>query len=309
MPWVEISQAAFTMGISERTIRNWIKSGKLNAKTENGRRLVEIPEEELRAGPADEESAEFQGEDIFEESEGEEGERMLDTQKRLEVALLECGRVKGTLASQERIMENLSGNIGELTAKLQKANQRSSRLVLWCVLIAFLGVLAVIANHEVNQNQIQEVRQEKAEKEAELSRELADKQAGFSAEREKLRREMESKFEERIAAVKAELKEQHQQEIARLEKVYEDQEEDFKDQVAELKGTVKDLREKLENARVEARGLEESKTRLEAQAERLRETLAVQAQQIEKIEEYKTEISKLQSDLIEAKKELLKRNP
>lgn len=131
MPWTDISQAAFTLGVSERTIRNWIKNGKMNSRSINGRREVEIPDPE--DGPAAH---------AFADDMEDETKSGFDPQKRLEVALIECGRVKGTLASQERVMENLSANIQELNAKLQKANDHIWKRTLLAVGAAFLGILA-----------------------------------------------------------------------------------------------------------------------------------------------------------------------
>ncbi|MHC4887180.1 MAG: hypothetical protein ACYTGH_19045, partial [Planctomycetota bacterium] len=146
MLWVEISQAAFMMGISERTIRNWVKSGKLNARTDNGQRMVEVPEEDYTGnGPGDDDA--FSDGNPFDEMENASAEdTSIGPQKRLEIALLECGRVKGTLASQERIMETLSSNIAELTAKLQRSQNLTSRWIMACIACALLAVVAYFAS-------------------------------------------------------------------------------------------------------------------------------------------------------------------
>jgi excisionase family DNA binding protein len=143
MPWVDMSQAAFMLGVSERTIRNWIKSGKMSARNIGGRREVEVPD------PGDENASR-----AFAEEDDENGGVSLETQKRLEVALIECGRVKGTLASQERIMENLHSNIHELNAKLQKSERRIAMRTIYCVVIACLGVLGYILTKSFYENSL-----------------------------------------------------------------------------------------------------------------------------------------------------------
>ncbi len=151
MPWVELSQAALELGVSERTIRNWIRSGKLEARTENGRREVEIPE--------------LQPEAV--ESERIDDANALTTlppQKRLEVALLECGRIKGTLVSQERIMEGLSANITELNAKLQHTQGLVAKRTMFSLAAVFLGILAYLLssafNQDARQREVGSIRQQ-----------------------------------------------------------------------------------------------------------------------------------------------------
>jgi len=222
MPWVEISQAAFTLGISERTLRNWIKSGKVKAKTENGHRMVELPDEEFAdAGGADDTGERI--DDVYgEESEG----NFLDTQKRLEVALLECGRVKGALSSQERIMETLSANIAELTAKLQKSQNQIWRWIVVAVSAFFLGIVAYFVTTAFHERQLRQTSDEYqvaidslrddrskaertiADKEAEKLRELAQQQTEFQEtlkqERVELRAELEAKQKAAIREVRDE---------------------------------------------------------------------------------------------------------
>jgi len=298
MPWVDISQAAFTMGISERTIRNWIKAGKLNAKTENGQRMVEIPEEELRASAGGGEDASFTDSEFFEDEEGDgEGGRMLGTQKRLEVALLECGRVKGTLASQERIMETLSSNIAELTAKLQKSQNRSWKLIMLALGIAFLGVVAILARNSLHKDDLASMRKEHREeldavatKKTEVETRLLEERTENLQKQLELRTQYDKDLEAKIAAAKQELKQLWQADIDRLR-------EDHKRALDEKNALIEQLRNTNKELETRAIRLEEQEKSLKSDIAKLEDTLGSQARQLEKLEEYKTRIIELQDEI------------
>ncbi|MFW5857653.1 MAG: hypothetical protein ACOCX4_07240 [Planctomycetota bacterium] len=298
MPWVDISQAAFTMGISERTIRNWIKAGKLNAKTENGQRMVEIPEEELRASAGGGEDASFADSEFFEDGEGDgEGGRMLGTQKRLEVALLECGRVKGTLASQERIMETLSSNIAELTAKLQKSQNRSWKLIMLALGIAFLGVVAILARNSLHKDDLASMRKEHREeldavatKKTEVETRLHEERTENLQKQLELRNQYDKGLEAKVADAKQELKQLWQADIDRLR-------EDHKRTLDEKNALIEQLRNTNKELETKAIRLEEQEKSLKSDIAKLEDTLGSQARQLEKLEEYKTRIIELQDDL------------
>jgi uncharacterized coiled-coil protein SlyX len=304
MPWVDISHAAFTMGISERTIRNWIKSGKLNAKTENGRRVVEIPDEELHRG-ADtegEDAGQYAGHSMFDENEDESSEGMLDTQKRLEVALLECGRVKGTLASQERVMETLSSNIAELTAKLQKSQNRAWKLIMACLAVAFLGVIVVLARNSMYEKELSDRRDEhrkeltvEKDKVESVRDELQRAEIDYLKQEAALREELKEEKAKALAEQEQKLEARHEKTLATLEKSKDDQ-------IGKLEATIQDLREDLESVRAEKIKLEAETEKAKANAAKLADTVEAQAAQLEKMEEYKTRIISLQDELDKLRK-------
>ncbi len=233
MSWVDLSQAAFTLGVSERTIRNWIKNGKLQARSNNGRREVEIPE------PEDAGSSR-----VFADEESEP--TGLNAQKRLEVALIECGRVKGTLASQERIMENLSSNITELQAKLQKSHSAIWQRTLLCVVIGFLGMSAWAITDRMS-------KQELAEKQHAHGTELLsliethhqEKKEDAKLHAEKLAQKEDTKNKERLKA----LTNQSEQLEKRHRKAFADYRGEVEKRIGRLDEQIEKLRTKLDEVK------------------------------------------------------------
>lgn len=305
MPWVEISQAAFTLGISERTLRNWIKSGKINAKTENGQRMVEIPDEEYASGSS---SDNMDSNERFEDAYSEnEGGASLDTQKRLEVALLECGRVKGTLASQERIMETLSANIAELTAKLQKSQNRSWKLVLSCVVVAFLGTVAVLMKGSYSQQEIlhktdgfvQELQQRET-----LIREAERKASEKERELLSVKLQQREEFDKKLKAELAELEERkaqsHKEAIIELKK-------EFRDLLDKSEGTIKEQRDDLQKKNAELLRLTQTHQKIIEERDRLQAKLEEQARLLEDFDRLKKQYRELESELIEARRKQVTR--
>ncbi len=254
MPWVDISEAAFTLGVSERTIRNWIKSGKLQARSSGGRREVEIPE------PDKGQTAQAFADDET------EGGQPIEVQKRLEVALIECGRVKGTLASQERMMENLSANIAELNAKLQKSERVIGRRTLWCVIIAFLGVGAYSLSRAwyntdvhtralAHQKQLREMEKEHGEKLDQRNdlhrKEMKEFRTQKDAERQKALSDMEARLSQEYNKKLEDLRERLGSRINELEEANRglsqalEEEKKAHEKVA---GEMEHIRKDLENA-------------------------------------------------------------
>lgn len=280
MPWVDIAEAAFTLGVSERTIRNWIKSGKLEARNMDGRREVNIPEAEEteRAHAYNDDDGEGTG---------------LDTQKRLEVALIECGRVKGTLASQERMMESLSSNIAELNAKLQRSERTIGLRTIYCLIIALIAVTTILlvryfdeaklSQAQINHRDEQILKAETHSTEMTNlreahQRELANAQNDFQEKMKKQREELETKRGQALVELENRLSARYEAEIARIQKTLEkvqaahDQaKKEFDDAKMQLA-----LKEKmLELAETQLAGKEErvselEKTRQELEAEVVR---------------------------------------
>ncbi|MBN2711951.1 MAG: hypothetical protein JXR97_05865 [Planctomycetes bacterium] len=205
MPWVDIAEAAFTLGVSERTIRNWLKSGKLEARNSNGRREVHIPDSDGAQN----------GQAFMDDDEG--GEENLGVQKRLEVALIECGRVKGTLASQERMMESLSSNIAELNAKLQSNERVIARRTIWCVAIAFVGLLGWVLTKSFDEARIADKEKahitEKGELKDSYNKELIKKQDEFIKKNDDVRKE----YKDELKVLKADMEKEKSAALTKLE--------------------------------------------------------------------------------------------
>jgi|GEM_PF-3443963 len=293
MPWVEISQAAFMMGLSERTIRNWIKSGKINAKTENGRRVVEVPEEEFAQTTGAGAEGAYAEHETFGETEGEaeEGEQALGTQKRLEIALLECGRVKGTLASQERIMETLSSNIAELTAKLQKSQNRNWKLVLACLFIASLGVVAVMASNSVYNTDLNQQQREYDSRLQGVRAELNAAELAAEREANRLREEHKDELAAALTAQKKELEADHQAALDKAESAYERFRQDLLDRLEQSEAALTELRE-------EQRADQKRLLELNQEASTLKDELARQEKRFEDEKRTLEELNRRQKDEI-----------
>ncbi|MHC4872952.1 MAG: hypothetical protein ACYTFY_14005 [Planctomycetota bacterium] len=306
MPWVEISQAAFTLGISERTLRNWIKSGKINAKTEQGQRMVEIPEEEFStsdngSGPAD------NGERFDEAYSESETGTSLDTQKRLEVALLECGRVKGTLASQERIMETLSANIAELTAKLQKSQNWSWKLVVACVVVAFLGTAAVLMRGSYHQAELlkkTETFAEELQAKESLIREAENNANAKERELLSVKLQQREEFDKRLKKELIELEERkartHKEAISELKK-------EFRELLDKSEAALKEQRVELQKKNAELLKLTQTFQKITEERDRLQLKLEEQARLLEDFDRLKKQYRELESELIESRRKQLRR--
>ncbi|MBN1257093.1 MAG: hypothetical protein JXA52_05250 [Planctomycetes bacterium] len=303
MPWVEISQAAFMMGISERTIRNWVKSGKISAKTENGRRMVEIPDEELRASGADAEP--FPEDDAFQDTEESQTD-IMGAQKRLEVALLECGRVKGTLASQERIMETLSSNIGELTAKLQKSQNRAWKFIIVSLVVASIGLVVVLINKSAYYEKEGAIREDhtkalelKNQTILELNKEKSDRRWEFLTEMNKREKELE---EEKKQA----LKEQEEEFEGQIEKAEEKVRAQLNDIIDNKDNYIRELQDNLKQETFKVAELEAKEAVLKEDITELEAMIESKNLEIMALEEVQTRYLELQKRIID--KEILKDN-
>jgi outer membrane murein-binding lipoprotein Lpp len=301
MPWVEISQAAFMMGISERTIRNWIKSGKLNAKTDNGRRLVEIPEEEYN-GPSDGTDEPFGDSEGLGDDGASADDSSLSTQKRLEIALLECGRVKGTLSSQERIMETLSSNIAELTAKLQRSQNNTWKLVVLCVGLAFIALSAYLLSSayysqklgDSNQKHYDEITALRTKSSNELllaSKETTDRVTSLQKEMQK------AIFENTKAA-----KEEYARQLEGIKSSYQKMEVQYKDLLNKSETQVKDLSSKRETLRTQVLEITQQLQTLKDEKTQLQRKLDNQARQLEEMDRLKQQYRELESELIDERR-------
>ncbi len=271
MPWVDIAEAAFTLGVSERTIRNWIKSGKLEARNSNGKREVHIPDSE--------EAQQGQGYADEEDSRG----GPIDAQKRLEVALIECGRVKGTLASQERMMETLSANIATLNAKLQNSERILGRRTIWCLIVAFIGILGVFIikgyddriitdrdkQHAGERERMRETHWAEVDgMKSEHKGELKDLNEKHMAEQSKLRLELGKEKSEALGKLKSEMTALHTREVEKLSAKIES----LREELEAVKTAKITAEAKLEASQ---KGLETAELRL-AEAERTRQDLEAQ---------------------------------
>jgi CII-binding regulator of phage lambda lysogenization HflD len=299
MPWVEISQAAFTLGVSERTLRNWIKSGKINAKTENGKRLVDIPEEEYSST---EENSSTTGDETIEDAYSDESGTKLDTQKRLEVALLECGRVKGTLASQERIMETLSANIAELTAKLQKSQNRAWKLILICVGVAFIGVVAVLMRgsyyHEEllrKTNGFSEQLEVRNKKILEANEEVTKAKIREYETKTKMRDEFDSKLKEELEHQESKTLKRHKEEIDELKT-------EFRAMLAKNDKTIAEQRKDLDKKNADLLKLSQVLQKVTQERDRLQSKLDEQARILEDFDRLKKQYRDLESELIDSRR-------
>lgn len=281
MAWMDVSQAAFELGISERTLRNWVRSGKLKTRTDdNGRRMVEIPDEELEA-EATADSEAFGSADAHADGEAEEGSFAI--QKRLEIALLECGRVKGTLASQERIMENLTGNVSELSGKLQRAQSQTWKLILALLVVAFLGVVASYMSNayyrdhfQTEQNSTvadyaQRLEQINAKNDEKIKTLTDEKQAEVNALRDKQKDELmalQGKYASDAAVKEEQLKQEFIQKAEEIEERYK-KDIEYARELKETNTKERDNWEKeLSELRAENRKLTRERDRLNDQVER-----------------------------------------
>jgi len=116
MPWMEVPQAALLLGVSEKTVKSWIHSGRLTSRTVDSALEVELPD------PAAEAIA-----------------IPLESDARLALAVHECGRVRGTLVTQERMIEAQAAEIAEVRARAARAEKTVFRRTLACFLLAFGG--------------------------------------------------------------------------------------------------------------------------------------------------------------------------
>ncbi len=282
MPWVDISEAAFTLGVSERTIRNWIKSGKLQARSLGGRREVEIPEPDH--GPTAQ---------AFTDDEHDSGQP-IETQKRLEVALIECGRVKGTLASQERMMESLSSNIAELNAKLQRSERTIGRRTVWCVIIAFLGIGAWSLSRSWYTNDILKKRNEHMEEIISLktSNENALKEKDIA--REKALRELRlEKDNERAKALKDltdRLVNEYKQKIEELKTSLGDRIKQLEDANMHLRGELDKEKSRRMKAETERNSIQKDLENAEARRAETESLVKLQKSRLEEVEKSRGEL-------------------
>ncbi len=305
MAWVEISHAAFTLGISERTLRNWIKSGKINAKTENGQRMVEIPDEEFSSsnGQTQTDNGERIEDAYNEESTG----TSLDTQKRLEVALLECGRVKGTLASQERIMETLSANIAELTAKLQKSQNYAWKLVLACTVIACIGFVAVLMKGSFNDQVLLDKTNNFAkeiQKKENLIREAENKANAKNTELLTVKLQQREEFDARL---KKELLEQEERKAKSHKEAILELKADYKDLLAKRDLSIKEQRKELQKKNSELLNINQTYQKITKERDRLQAKLEEQARLLEDFDRLKKQYRELESELIDARRKSIRR--
>lgn len=241
MPWVEISEASFTLGVSERTIRNWIKSGKMQARTVNGRREVEIPDSEPGGASAH----------AFVDD--EDDSQPLGAQKRLEVALIECGRVKGTLASQERMMENLSANIQELNAKLQKSERVIAKRTIYIVIAVCLGLVLWLATKAMSES-------DKSNLITKHNNEIVAKQDQARLEQDNLRTELQKDKQSAVDATRTEMNATHAAELDRLAKRHDEE--------------LARVQKKLDEREIEIKRLNEEAAQLKAKFDSLQQDLA-----------------------------------
>jgi len=282
MPWVDISEAAFTLGVSERTVRNWIKSGKLQARNAGGRREVEIPEPESG-----------QSAHVFADDEGEEGQS-IEVQKRLEVALIECGRVKGTLASQERMMESLSANIAELNAKLQRSERVIGRRTVWCVIVAFLGVGAYSLSRSYYTSDLQTRTTEHKNEIIRLKDEQLEKLEKKDGDHEKAMSELrKDKDKERLDALSEQanaLRQSHKQEMDRVK-------DELGRRISQLEEQTHNLRQELDREKTsrmksetERDGLKKELENAEARQAETERLVELQKKRLEEVEKSRAEL-------------------
>ncbi len=295
MAWVDLAQAAFTLGVSERTIRNWIKNGKLRARSTDGHREVEIPDSEMEEGAT-----------AF--TDDEDDDNPIDTQKRLEVALIECGRVKGTLASQERIMENLSANIAELQAKIQQSQNRIWQRTVVAVVVALLGVGAYLlasASHTTDLLQAENQFDKDLSTRTESVREsyeakLTEREKSLSALRDQLdreRREAEDRRREELTQLEAKLKQEYDEDLA-------EQKKDLRELLQALQAQLASAREELgtlQREKIEAVSLLDLQKQDLARAQQDLETAErdndVLKRQIEELEKRRRELEETERQL------------
>ncbi|MFH0910272.1 MAG: hypothetical protein V1918_02000 [Planctomycetota bacterium] len=303
MAWVEISQAAFTMGISERTIRNWIKSGKINARTDNGRRLVEIPEEEPKASSAGPEA--FAEGEFFGTGTAEEGAEPLGTQKRLEIALLECGRVKGTLASQERIMETLSGNIAELTAKLQKGQNQNWKLVLLCFVIASLGAIVVLSSGSFYNQKIQKERSDHDQVLSNHEKERYKRELEMQEEKSRLESGFKEEKEAALARQKTALEVEHKEKVQEVRDIYESIQKKLESRAEQDDAALKTLREERDTDRARLVELTRETSTLRDDLAQTTKELAFQKSLVEEFKQIKDKNTReLQDTILELRQRI-----
>ncbi len=244
MPWIELSEAALTLGVSERTVRNWIRSGKLPKRSVCGIQEVELPD-----------SDEFKR--LTEPGNGK-NESPLTQQQRLHTALVECGRLKGMLGSQEKVVESLSATVAETEARLERSRQIIARRTILCVVIAFLGVMAYALSKLAQQERYGEMQQT------------------FSARLDDAREKHEARFLAKVESIQK----TSSDERARLEARYRTQVQELKESLASVEPTAssKDLETAL--AAQEARLQQEFQKELR-QYRRMIDRVQAEKQQIE----------------------------
>lgn len=125
MAWLEIKQAAIALGMTEKALRTWIAAGKIQRRMQGGSDEVEIPDAVIAGQAA-------------------LGGDLLSLQQRAELALMESSRMRGTILTQERMIENLTANLADLTARWEQSRRRELKLAVLAAALFVLGIAAAL---------------------------------------------------------------------------------------------------------------------------------------------------------------------
>ncbi|MCX7933894.1 MAG: hypothetical protein N3A66_01385 [Planctomycetota bacterium] len=255
MAWFDISQAAIALGVTEKALRDWIAAGKLPSRTHSGRAEVEIPDAALAGQKA------LAG-------------NSLSPEQRAILALMESNRMRGTLMTQERMIENLTASLADLTARWEQGRRREIKLAALAVLLLVGGIAAALLLAAGYREEIARL-QANALKEAKAGDDQARREVEKLAERlqEQNRRDQQALLE-RFAPAEAEEKE-------RLAK-------DYAERLASQEAAARREREQLESAlgksRDEIESLQASRFKAEAEAASLRKQVEILQTRLENAE-------------------------